>query len=319
MSFPIRTFIFHTCGHLYLKLKLYRRIGFSKMNNLKKIKVCAFPENPVFHRFPLVSNGYSIEKILYLCDFKNTSYSPWLSYNLIINWQDTTVNEINIFDYIDKSHEHSGRDLINTWFLNQELKDISKKKVAIINKDVFGYDLDVDPLKYTGKVVKKSDLNGLHDGVIIECPIAFSDYDKNYVYNVCVNNVNNKNEAVDYRVIYMNGIIDIFYEKTRPLNSRFNTHKSTSKIRKTKSEFSDEEISNMTSFCKQIGADYGEMDVLRDRTTGKLYIVDFAKTPFGPLYGFTTKDRLKAIEEITVAFINNIFKKLESNQSNDKT
>jgi len=283
------------------------------------MKICSFPENPSFHRFPLITNGYSIEKILYLCGFKDMSYSPWLTYNLIFNWQDTTINEIDVASYISKSHEHSGRELTKTRFVNKELKDISKKKVALINKHVFGYDLDVDPLRYFGKVVKKSDLNGLHDGVIIECPIDNTHYDDNYVYNVCVDNINDRNEAVDYRVIYINGIIDIFYEKTRPLNSRFDTHKSSSKIRRTKSEFSDEELSNITLFCKMIGADYGEMDVLRDKSTGKLFIVDFAKTPFGPLYGFTKKDRLKAIEEITVAFINNILSNNELNNSHEDT
>lgn len=309
MQFPVRTFILHRWSFLFLKLKLFKRVGFFKMLSLKKMSLCSFPENPVFNRFPLVSNGYSIEKILYLCGFKNISYSPWRKYNLILNWQDTTINEIDICDYIERSHHHTGRNLNETQFINRDVSDISKKTVAKINKEVFGYDLDVDPISYQGKVVKKSDLNGLHDGVIIECPIGPSYYDENSVYNVCVNNINDKNEAVDYRVIYMNGIVDIFYEKTRSSNSRFDTHQSVSKIRETRTEFSEDEISKMTLFCKKLGADYGEMDVLRDRSTGKIYIVDFAKTPFGPLYGFSKSERLKAIEEITVAFINNILLK----------
>jgi len=38
----------------------------------------------------------------------------------------------------------------------------------------------------------------------------------------------------------------------------------------------------ISEFCSRIGLDYGELDVLRNKDDGKIYIVDVNYTPWGP-------------------------------------
>ncbi len=45
---------------------------------------------------------------------------------------------------------------------------------------------------------------------------------------------------------------------------------------------SGQEISNLLQFCQLMGMDYGELDVLRDRQDGRIYVVDANSTPLPP-------------------------------------
>jgi hypothetical protein len=125
------------------------------------------------------------------------------------------------------------------------------------------------------------------------------------VYSVLIDNTKD-DFAVDFRVIYINGLVDFFYQKRRPISSRFSNINSDVVLRRTKDEFSNEEISQIERFCKRLGADYGELDVLRDARNNKIYIVDFAKTPAGPPNGLPKKMAIEAIEEMSVALCKNV-------------
>jgi len=48
-------------------------------------------------------------------------------------------------------------------------------------------------------------------------------------------------------------------------------------------------------FFRQIGLDYGEIDVLRDGIGGKIYIVDANNTPAGPTKSLPKDQRRRAI------------------------
>lgn len=49
--------------------------------------------------------------------------------------------------------------------------DISKTPVAAVFASVFGYPLVLDPLTATGPAVEKGEVNGAHDGRIVQCPM----------------------------------------------------------------------------------------------------------------------------------------------------
>lgn len=50
--------------------------------------------------------------------------------------------------------------------------DISKSRVAAVFAEVFGYPLAIDPLAANGPAVEKGEVNGAHDGRIVQCPTA---------------------------------------------------------------------------------------------------------------------------------------------------
>ncbi|MEH6446839.1 MAG: hypothetical protein V7784_23340 [Oceanospirillaceae bacterium] len=285
---------------MFIKYRIIKKVGLSTYKCARNKKIVSFP-NELSHSVKILDSGYALEKVLLACGIKSRQYNPWVSATIIINWQDITDDLLDTNNYVSRSYEYTSRKLIRS--INIKCTDISKKKIASIHKEAFGYDLDVNPLLYNGLAVKKSDSNATHDGVVIKCPLTSVDND--FVYNKLICNENGT-QAIDYRVIYMNGVVDLFYEKRRNLNDRFSNTNNLTILRKIKDEFSEDEIEKIEKFGFLMAADYGEFDVLRDKDSKKIYIVDFAKTPFGPPNGLSIKDRLKSIEHMSVHFIKEV-------------
>jgi hypothetical protein len=62
-----------------------------------------------------------------------------------------------------------------------------------------------------------------------------------------------------------------------------------------------------------MGADYGELDIMRDTETNRVYIVDFASTPVGPSTALPRKLQIKLLEEMSFAFCKKVLEPLCSN------
>ncbi len=61
---------------------------------------------------------------------------------------------------------------------------------------------------------------------------------------------------------------------------------------------SENELLNIYHFCEKIGMDYGELDVLRDRDDGRIYIVDANIAPSGPPSPISDEDARRAIVKL---------------------
>lgn len=296
-----------------VRWKVKKVVGHGVIRSLRQIKIATVP-NQVSKANSLYQIGYALEKILLVCNLGPKQFNPWKQFDLFLNWQDLTVNTVDPGPYLEASYQFSGKDIPHEKLacFNFGCPDISKNKIGELHEKVLGYPLDVDPLTYEGQVAKKSNENALHDGEAITCPIPEEEIDRGCVYSILVDNVI-EGQAADFRMVYINGIVDFFYDKRRNVEYRFDVISDNVAIRNTRDEFSEEEIATVARFCRELGADYGELDVLRDRKTGRIYIVDFAKTPFGPPPALPRKEALIAIEKMSVAFINNVLKKLLPN------
>ena len=92
------------------------------------------------------------------------------------------------------------------------------------------------------------------------------------------------------------------YLKRRWKHQRFANTNFEVKIVDVESATSVAERALILSFAREIGLDFGELDTLRDRWTGRLYIVDAAKTPFGPPSRLSFLNKRKAVGKISDAF-----------------
>jgi hypothetical protein len=54
--------------------------------------------------------------------------------------------------------------------------------------------------------------------------------------------------------------------------------------------------------CREMRLDFGELDVLRDRHDGRIYVVDVNRTPWGPPRTLGTRGALRAIDLVAEAF-----------------
>ena len=176
--------------------------------------------------------------------------------------------------------------------LNRDCCDISKARVQKVFASVFGYDLEVDPATYKGPAVRKSDANYAHDGIIIDCPVA-PDKNGGVVYQRFVDTENSDGYCVDHRVPIYGDQIPLVYLKYKPASDRFDAIVRAD-IVAPQNVFSEEERRQIIEFARAMGLDFGELDVLRDNTDGRIYIVDVNNTPAGPERGLTAEQKKHA-------------------------
>jgi GT2 family glycosyltransferase len=183
---------------------------------------------------------------------------------------------------------------------NLRCVDIGKPRVDSAFREAFGYASLVDPLVHRGSCVSKSNLNATHDGVVIECPIATRDPAR--VYQRLIHNESAEGAVEDIRTPVFGDEIPFVFLKYRPTDSRFDQFDTHVTIEETAMVFSADERSRLARFLRILGMDYGELDVLRDREDGRLYVVDANPTPFGPPGALTPAAQRVAIDRLAVVF-----------------
>lgn len=248
-----------------------------------------------YPHFP--SYGYIIYNICRILGIRMTNNIND-TFHLVVDWQDRT-------------YKQSNKDLLglaqNYRVLNIECKNIDKKHIDSIFKRVFGYSIMVNPLVFVGDCVVKSNLNGRHDGKIITCPIKR--IDENCVYQKVINNQINDELVQDIRMPIFNQTIPFIYLKYRSINDRFSNTNINAKIARSEDILSVDEIKNILNFCGTIRLEYGELDILRNRDDGLLYIVDVNNAPFGPPNRMSKREKQEALKLLAKtfqeAFINN--------------
>lgn len=184
--------------------------------------------------------------------------------------------------------------------LNGSCIDISKTRIEEAFAKVFGYSLAIDPLTYHGKAVCKGEENAAHDGCVIDCPI--SQREPCRVYEVLIDNSITDDVVEDLRISVVGNQLPLAYLKRRWKYQRFVNTNFEVKIVPAERVTSAQERLLVLKFAREIGLDFGELDTLRDRATGKLYIVDAAKTPFGPPARLSFLNKRKAVHRISEAF-----------------
>jgi hypothetical protein len=183
--------------------------------------------------------------------------------------------------------------------LNVGCTNIGKDHVGRVFAEVFGYPLSLDPTRFRGDAVVKSKINATHDGRIIQCPIAMAD--PALEYQRVVRN-ERAGQAIDLRTVIVGRQIPVVYEKHRPLDSRFLSANTAVWNRDADEVFTTSERRRILTFCRRIGLDIGELDILRDETNGLIYIVDVNKTAYSHPIELGLGDALDALIRMTWAF-----------------
>jgi hypothetical protein len=186
--------------------------------------------------------------------------------------------------------------------VNGRCLDISKTRVEKVFREAFGYTMEVDPRTHVGPCVKKSNRNSTRETQLLRCPI--SALDGNFVYQMVIDNrVPGTHLVMDYRLVIMGHTIPVAFRVYRPLSARFDGEEDVAaELVEVKEILTTAELERTFRFTDSIGLDYGELDVLRDDDTKRLYIVDANKTPFGPPYKLSSSEKRIAIRKMADAF-----------------
>ncbi|KAA5804523.1 hypothetical protein F1654_00495 [Alkalicaulis satelles] len=202
-----------------------------------------------------------------------------------------------LFHFCDATHSPRPPGWTGPGF-NLDCSDISKSRVAGVFETVSGRQLLIDPEQFDGAFVDKSEANAAHDGRVRTqpCPPAAG-----RCYQRLIETAGPDGMAEDLRCVMAGGEIAALFVKRRPASRRFENHNAEVFLADPGVRFSTEERRLLRQFCHALHLDWGGLDVLRDRATGEIWIVDANKTDMGPPVSMALGDRLEAIERIAAA------------------
>ena len=275
-NMPIFEVIMKDANYLLLRVYHYFKNGF------KDKSILVYPHYP--------SRGSTLYKI-----------SKRLGYN-ITNKPKSNIKFAVYWEYLTYRQEYQMLEELsaNKQVINLYSRDIGKLHIDKIHKDIFGYSTVVDPLNYTGKIVKKSDINAKHDGTILQAPI--NSIDESCIYQILIDNTVSEKLVMDIRVPVVGAVLEFVYIKYRDISERFKNTTIKTEIAAVDSVFDIDEIRLLNAYCKELRLDFGELDVLRNNDDKKIYVVDINNTPQGPPANISKEDAEFAMNEISYAF-----------------
>ena len=183
--------------------------------------------------------------------------------------------------------------------VNINCQDVSKSAVARAFERAAGYSLVVDPATYRGAMVDKSEVNAAHDGRIVVGPLPAG---PGRSYQKLIDNEVRGGLVEDLRTVTVGGKPVAVFRKRRPLAHRFANQNSEVDWVEPEEVYSPDEIALIGRFTRELGLDWGGVDVLRHRGDGRIYIVDANKTDMGPPIALRFIDKLRATRRIAQAF-----------------
>jgi hypothetical protein len=232
---------------------------------------------------------------------------PWYFIWSVMHWSGTKlvehVAEADIVMHFDDATESRHAPPVvkpGARLVNFACNDISKSRVAAAFEAASGYNLSVDPMTYTGRMVEKSEANAAHDGRVIEGPLDDALPDK--TYQRLIDNEIAGGLVEDLRCCLVGGTPIVVFRKRRPLARRFLNENAEVLLDEPKNCYSADEIRVIEAFAAEIGLDWGGVDVLRDRESGRIYIVDANKTDMGPPVALKLGGKLRATRRMARAF-----------------
>ena len=182
--------------------------------------------------------------------------------------------------------------------INGACLDVSKSAVAAVFEAVFDRALGVDPQSWTGTMVRKSEANGVHDGHIVEGPLRG---EPGFCYQRLVDTLAPDGCVEDLRCPTVGGEIPVVFVKRREACRRFANANAEVRMATPQDVLCPGERAQIARFCAAMGLEWGGLDVLRDRASGEIYIVDVNKTDMGPPIALPLKDKMQATRALARA------------------
>lgn len=187
--------------------------------------------------------------------------------------------------------------------LNLGCKDISKRRVEAVFESIFGYSTFIDPTGYRGACVRKYDENA-RGGSVIRCPVA--EVEPQFVYQRLIDS-SLQGRMIEYRVpIVLDDLPVVYVQEKAVPGDKIKTEKLSLHLSSASAAFSVSECMQIREFCRGMGLDFGELDIVRANDDGRIYILDANKTPGGlgmlNRMKWQPEQRRLAIDRLSAAF-----------------
>lgn len=268
---------------LYAVPTLLRRIL-----GARPLRVYVFPLPMGYFQWPEV---YVAWKTFWKCNVIMTTAQPERAH-LAIAWKPATS-----YTFDEERVANLERSMR---VINARCTDIRKSTVDNAHEAALGYSLAIDPLTYDGKIVRKSEKNGAHDGCVLQGPLTSTE--PGYVYQRFVSYPTPDGFA-EWRTFIVARRLVAAYVSYRPADDRFAAKHLRAHHIPLNDAFTADEQMQIQRFCDRIGLDFGVLDVLRDAAGGRMYVSDCNNTPTGPsLLSLTIRDQLRIMHVVASEF-----------------
>ena len=170
--------------------------------------------------------------------------------------------------------------------LNLRCTDISKSRLEQVFEEVFGYGSFIDPTRDTGRCVEKSEENAVGGGRVVDCPLPRRELGR--VYQRLIDSEQD-GVQIEYRTPVILGEIPLVkvWHREPPRGPVHERRWLGTFPTETGRVFTDDECRRILELAARLGMDYGELDILRCKHSGRLYVIDANKTPSG--YGMRNR------------------------------
>lgn len=213
---------------------------------------------------------------------------PARSYDIAFKYHDSTFTDVSL------TAPFRGGPSINTGSL-----DISKARVDREFEAVFGRATLLDPRHHVGPMVEKPNLNSKRGIRLVDGPAEPRD---GFVYQRLIDSSVDDAHYLEYRVPCYDGVVPLVYRQIEREEERFKKIKASVEILAPDDCFSPEELAGIAGLCKAMGVEFGELDVIRDRRDGDIYVVDVNNTPYGPPVVLDDAGHVQAVRILSDAF-----------------
>jgi len=202
---------------------------------------------------------FDMGKIKAILDYLKYPYTYNINadYNIVFN---SNINAKHKFDLkTDK------------YVINRHCTNVLKDWVDERWGNVYGYNLRINPLKWSGHCVMKPIGQGLNTGKIVKCPSHELD---NHISLKLVDTRISADTLCDYRVFIMKGQIVLILLKKKHI---YNVFSNEYRYELVKNIFTSKEKESILEFSSFL--DFGEIDILRSNFDGRIYVVDVNNLP----------------------------------------
>lgn len=194
--------------------------------------------------------------------------------------------------------EAVGRVRPHIHLINLTHFNVDTARVQAEFERTFGYSLGVDPTTHVGPAVTKSRVNGRR--TIVMCPV--DEVDPDAVYQLPIDNITDDGHIEDIRMSLVSYTPEVCYLRYRPLADRLSDIDADVRLGSMHDLLSDHELSCISGFARNAGLECGEVDVVRDRESRQIYIVDAHNTPYGPPNHLGKGEAKAAVSVLAEAF-----------------
>jgi len=242
--------------------------GYLKSKNLPPIKIYVYGNYPHFEK----------STMYFMCRKHNVDFRNKFETKFDIGWFWDARMELN--KRSDKIKNFSKKLRMINFFL----VDTGKNFVGRTVQEHFGYTFTVNPKTFNGYCIAKHNGNGTKSCFFLKCPIDADEIFMDHSYQKIINfsSKTNKDILYELRIPIFGNIIPFVFFKTRNRGLRFTSKNKSMEICPVLEHLSVYECNQIISYCRKIGFECGEIDILRSDEDGKIYIIDINNTAWWP-------------------------------------